>query len=150
MVAQLVTCTATLQNVVMCNQPDSCTDGDVLTREQMRLVLQLAVALWGDLPTDCDPGRPCSYRKMFSYGIGIQCPHDHPGIATNLLPMSQCPLPEILLTISAYIYSTLPDSVQNGLLSRSPSVGPTGSALQKQFGYISSCSLSPGSGMSCY
>ena len=36
---------------------DSCADADVLTREQMRLVLQLAVALWGDLPTDCDPGR---------------------------------------------------------------------------------------------
>ena len=32
-------------------------DGDTLTREQMRLVLRLAVALWGDLPTDCDPGK---------------------------------------------------------------------------------------------
>ena len=59
--AQLVT--ATLRNVVVCNQPDSCTDGDVLTREQMRLVLQLAVALWGDLPTDCDPGRPMQLYK---------------------------------------------------------------------------------------
>lgn len=67
MVAQLVT--ATLQNVVVCNQPDSCTDGDVLMREQMRLVLQLAVALWGDLPTDCDPGRPMQlYQDALIWG----------------------------------------------------------------------------------